>query len=233
MATPAETTNRAPRLMSSASRTSEEIDLQADIGSDTFDHFEIVAPRAEWPDEFESVACELVGILSGVFRLDHIGSTAVPGLAAKDRLDIQLTTLNLDKARAWIAPLERAGFKHESILSSDRSPSDPWHRAKLFFHRSETRPHVNVHVRELDRGNWIYALLFRDYLRAAPAQASTYAEVKQRLAELVDGQRAPYSFIKEPACDLIFNAALHWAETTKWSARIYKQSNVHEFPRQY
>jgi dephospho-CoA kinase len=167
--------------------------------------------------------------LHGVLRLDHVGSTAVPRLAAKDRIDVQLTTPSLEEARGWIEPLERAGFKHEPLLSTDRSPEDPWERAKLFFHRSESRPHVNLHVRELQRGNWVYALLFRDYLRVMPVQAAAYAEVKTRLAELVDGRRSPYSYVKEPACDLIFNAALAWAETVGWKASDYEEPNVDEF----
>lgn len=206
------------------------VELQADTGSESFDHFEVVEPQDLWPAQFRQSAEELAALIPDtILRLDHIGSTSVPGLAAKDRLDIQLTTGNLEHARTAIEPLARLGYKYEPRLSTDRWPVEPFERAKVFFHRSESFPHVNLHIREMGRGNWLYALLFRDYLRVSPEQALAYAEMKKRLAELANGQRAPYSYVKEPACDLIFNAATAWATTVGWKANDYEVSNLQEF----
>ncbi len=205
-------------------------ELRADVGVESFDYFEIVEPREAWPDQFRQAAGELAAVRADcTLRLDHIGSTAIPGLAAKDRLDIQLTTHDLAQARALIEPLVSLGYKHEPQLSTDRWPIEPSERVKLFLHRSERQPHVNLHVREVGRGNWLYALLFRDYLRVMPAQAAAYAEMKTRLAELADGQRGPYSYVKEPACDLIFNAASEWAVAVGWKASDYEVPNLDEF----
>lgn len=208
----------------------DQTDLQADVGAEAFDRFEIVPPRGAWPCEFVEVAHELVGLLpTGLLRIDHVGSTAIPAMPAKDRIDVQVTALSLKASREWIAPLERIGYRYEPVLSADRTPADPWQREKLFFHRSETRPHVNLHIRELGRGNWRYALLFRDYLRSMSEQAAVYAEVEVRLAELVGGERSPYSYVKEPVCDLIFNAAVDWAGANEWDEALYRASNLEEF----
>jgi len=70
-------------------------------------------------------------------------------------------------------------------------------------------------VRMAGRPNQRYPLLFRDYLRAHPASAAAYAELKRRLAEhLSDPQRYPE--VKDAAVDLIYFAAEEWAATTGW-----------------
>jgi len=74
---------------------------------------------------------------------------------------------------------------------------------------------THTHVRMQGRANQQYALLFRDYLRAHPATAEAYAELKRRLAQhLADPQTYPE--VKDPAVDLIYLAAEHWAATTHW-----------------
>ena len=74
---------------------------------------------------------------------------------------------------------------------------------------------VNVHVRQAGKPNQRYALLFRDYLRAHPASAAAYAELKRRLAQhLADLEF--YADVKDPACDLIAVAAEDWAKQVGW-----------------
>jgi len=70
-------------------------------------------------------------------------------------------------------------------------------------------------VRVQGRANQRYALLFRDYLRANPATAAAYAELKRRLAQhLADPDT--YPDVKDPAVDLIYLAAEAWASSTHW-----------------
>ena len=82
----------------------------------------IVEPKASWPAEFDAIATSIrdaVGPLA--LRIDHIGSTSVPGLPAKDVIDVQLTVGALDRER--LAPaLARAGFVHQDIGSDHRPP---------------------------------------------------------------------------------------------------------------
>ena len=180
----------------------------------------IVEPKASWPSEFDAISRSLRDALGPLaLRIDHIGSTAVPGLPAKDLIDIQVTVAALDRAR--LAPaLARAGFVDQDIGQDHRppgttGPDDDWR--KLFFQAGSGRP-VNVHVRMAGRPNQRYALLFRDYLRAHPESAAAYASLKRALAALgID--RGVYADVKDPACDLIFIAAEDWAAQTGWPLR--------------
>jgi GrpB-like predicted nucleotidyltransferase (UPF0157 family) len=180
----------------------------------------IVEPKATWPAEFEAIAASIrdtVGPLA--LRIDHIGSTSVPSLPAKDVIDVQLTVAALDRERL-VPALARAGFVHQNIGSDHRPPGatgsdDDWR--KLFFQAKSGRP-VNLHVRIAGRPNQRYALLFRDYLRAHPEAAAAYATLKRALAALgID--RGVYADVKDPACDLIFIAAEDWAAQTGWRIR--------------
>lgn len=185
---------------------------------------EIVEYRATWPSEFSRLAARLqsaVGPLA--LRIDHIGSTAVPGLAAKDVIDIQITVAALDDAVR--TALEGLGYMHIARITGDHPPAntaaayqldsgnDQWR--KWFFRApADSRP-TNTHVRLAGRANQRYPLLFRDYLRTHPAMATAYGELKRRLAAEL---RAPdtYPDVKDPAVDLIYLAAEEWAATTGW-----------------
>ena len=74
---------------------------------------------------------------------------------------------------------------------------------------------TNTHIRIEGRANQRYALLFRDYLRAHPASAESYAELKLRLAQNLADLKM-YAEIKDPAVDLIYLAAEAWATLVKW-----------------
>lgn len=179
----------------------------------------IVPPRPEWAEEYQKTARSLRDALGALaVRVDHIGSTAVPGLAAKDVIDVQVTVAALDER--LVALMETGGFSGRPEISTDHRPpgtagdADDW--KKLFFHQRDGRQ-VNVHVRVAGAPNQRYALLFRDYLRAHPDAATAYAELKRRLAALgID--RGTYADVKDPACDLVMVAAEDWAARTGWTA---------------
>jgi GrpB-like predicted nucleotidyltransferase (UPF0157 family) len=184
---------------------------------------EIVSPSPIWAAEFREIGAALRAALGPLaVRIDHIGSTSVPGLAAKDVIDVQVTVAALDLLA--LAPgFERAGFQpapdnpwHDHRPPDATGPDEDW--TKLSF-----RPmpgvfggrRINMHVRAAGRPNQRYALLFRDYLRAHPPAAEAYAELKRRLAGL-DLETAVYAEVKDPACDLIMQAAEPWAVRTNW-----------------
>ncbi len=179
----------------------------------------IVPYKPTWPAEFMAyggILREALGDLA--LRIDHIGSTAVPGLAAKDRIDIQITVRSL--APEVEAALLRAGFKRIERITQDHLPpgqsTDPAEWTKWIFSPPDPMQALNTHVRIQGRANQRYPLLFRDYLRAHPAIAEAYAQVKQGLvAHRLDDADAYYD-IKDPVCDIIIGGAEAWAATTAW-----------------
>jgi GrpB-like predicted nucleotidyltransferase (UPF0157 family) len=180
---------------------------------------EIEEPSAAWPDEFQAIGRRLRAELGALARrIDHIGSTAVPGLAAKDVVDVQVSVAELDLAR--LGPgLERAGFAHRPGNLGDHRPpgadGPPEDWAKLFFAPRPGGRRANLHVRVEGRANQRYALLFRDYLRAHPAATAAYGELKRRLVAL-GLEVGVYADVKDPACDLIVQAAELWAARSGW-----------------
>jgi GrpB-like predicted nucleotidyltransferase (UPF0157 family) len=178
----------------------------------------VIAPYSDrWPGDFERLARVIRAALGErALRVDHIGSTAVPGLAAKDRIDVQVAVADLRDAN----PLGAAGFVEFAPVADHAPPwaehdAEQWQK-RLFQSAPEQRAAANIHVRLDGRANLRYALLFRDYLRAHPPAVAAYAELKRRLAgELRDVGR--YADVKDPACDLIMVAAEDWALATGWT----------------
>ena len=83
----------------------------------------IVAPRASWPAEFHAAGVRLRDALGALaLQIHHVGSTSVPGLAAKDILDIQVTVATLNEV-ALTPPLTRGGFVLSSHNRSDHPPA--------------------------------------------------------------------------------------------------------------
>ena len=150
-------------------------------------------------------------------RVDHIGSTAVPGLAAKDVLDLQVTVASLAEGDALEQPLADAGFPPRSDIDGD-SPKvgvpGPW--TKRFHNGADPGRPVNVHVRVQDSPGQRFALIFRDWLRTEAAAAAEYLQVKRdaaRDAVTIDG----YSAAKGPWFDVAYPRALAWAQHTGWT----------------
>jgi len=181
---------------------------------------EIVAYQTGWPAEFQTIAAGLRRSLRALaLRIDHIGSTAVPGLAAKDLIDIQITVAALDApvnlAMTALGYTQPDGIWHDHCPPAYVGPETEWQ--KLYFHEPLGQRRSNTHIRVQGRANQRYPLLFRDYLRTHRATADAYAELKRRLAQhLADPETYPY--VKDPAVDLIYFAAEDWASATRWQS---------------
>ena len=180
---------------------------------------EIVAYRASWPSEFAEIAAPLRLALGNLAtRIDHIGSTSVPWLAAKDIIDVQVAVRALDgRIAAALAPLGytlRADITRDHVPPGASEAPDEW--AKQYFAPPEGQRPTHLHVRVEGRANQRYPLLFRDYLRAHPDSAAAYARLKMQLADLLCDDRYTYTDIKDSACDLIAFAAEEWATSTAW-----------------
>jgi GrpB-like predicted nucleotidyltransferase (UPF0157 family) len=175
-----------------------------------------------WPTEFRQIALPLRAAFGDfAARIDHIGSTSVPGLAAKDVIDIQVTVPELDAGRveSLVAPLgyylrEDVVFDHVPPGGSD----DPAEWSKLYLRAPASQRRTHVHIRQAGRANQRYALLFRDYLRHSEPAARTYRAIKEALARLHPDDLDAYYDVKDPVCDLIMQGAERWAQQTAWSS---------------
>jgi len=143
----------------------------------------IVAYDPAWPDAFEAERNRLQTALGALaVRIDHHGSTAVPGLAAKPIIDIQISVERLQPIGAYAAPLERLGYVHVAHPDDDRCP---------FFHRPADWPHTHhVHLVEAGGEEERRTLAFRDYLRAHAPAAREYERLKRGLAAAFGGADA-------------------------------------------
>jgi GrpB-like predicted nucleotidyltransferase (UPF0157 family) len=170
-----------------------------------------------WPHEFEAVRSSLQEILGALaLRIDHIGSTSVPGLGAKDVIDIQITVQALTPEVRQ--KLIEAGYEHREAITHDHVPlgedDDPKLWAKFCFVQTTGQRRANIHVRAAGNPNQRYPLLFRDYLRAHPNSAHTVELIKRQLARYHADDVEAYYDIKDPVYDLIWDAAQEWARTT-------------------
>ncbi|KZM73627.1 dephospho-CoA kinase [Nocardia terpenica] len=145
-------------------------------------------PRPTSPDpEWGPVAQRLIGRLAvvcgaGARRIDHIGPTAVPGLPARDVIDIQITVAALDAADALREPLEQAGFPRiEEFAPDDPAPgADPGRWGKRVHGTADPGRAATVHLRVDGWPNQRFALAFRDWLRADPGAREEYLAVEKK-----------------------------------------------------
>ena len=179
---------------------------------------EIVDYKDDWPLEFRQLAGILRNALGNLaLRIDHIGSTAVPGLAAKNVIDIQISVAALSPE--FLSIMSNLSYSHVEGFRSDHRPVHAegadveWE--KWFFNPPPSQRRTNTHVRIQGRANQRYALLFRDYLRTHPATSESYGELKRRLAQNLSDLRM-YAEVKDPAVDLIYLAAEEWATSANW-----------------
>lgn len=178
----------------------------------------IIPYQDSWVTEFQVIASRLrQGLGDLALRIDHIGSTSVPGLAAKDVIDIQVTVAALDdrvvSAMAALGYTRPEGIWRDHRPPNMVGPESEWE--KMLFSPPAGQRRTNTHVRVLGRANQRYPILFRDYLRSHPDSAAAYAELKRRLAQhLADPKMYPE--VKDPAVDLIYFAAEVWAAATGW-----------------
>jgi GrpB-like predicted nucleotidyltransferase (UPF0157 family) len=140
----------------------------------------VVPYNPEWPAAFARERDRLAAALGATaLRIEHNGSTAVPGLAAKPVIDIQISVPRLQPMDAYAPALERIGYVHVPHDDDGFAP---------FFHRPAAWPHTHhVHVVEAGGEEERKTLAFRDYLRAHPDAARDYAALKARLAREFSG----------------------------------------------
>jgi GrpB-like predicted nucleotidyltransferase (UPF0157 family) len=136
-----------------------------------------------WPHQFEAARAELLAAIGPVVvRLEHIGSTSVPGLAAKPVIDMLASARSLQDGRAAQAALAELGY----ALVATGMPE------RLLYRRRAGPGVATHHLHVVAEDSWATRneRLLRDYLRGHPAQARRYGELKWRLARELGGGEA-------------------------------------------
>jgi GrpB-like predicted nucleotidyltransferase (UPF0157 family) len=176
---------------------------EAGAGSDPVT---IVPYDPRWPALFDTEAVRLSRALGETaIRIEHVGSTAVPGLAAKPVIDIQISVPVLEPATPYAGPLDALGY------GNWRDVHDPDHR----FCRDDPRRH-HIHLviagsaMESDRP------LFRDFLKVHSEVRRSYAEFKTGAAVAFGHDRDRYTAAKEEFIESVMSAARDWARATGW-----------------
>jgi len=179
----------------------------------------LVAADPTWPAQAHRLVARLQLVCGrSALRVDHIGSTAVPGLPAKDVLDLQVTVASLDDADAVAEQLADAGFPRHVYTQDTPKPArpDPVDWQKRLHVSADPGRAANVHVRAAGSPGQRFALIFRDWLRTEPAVTQEYLQVK-RAAQVGAVEVLDYAAAKEPWFDRAYPRALHWAEITGWA----------------
>ena len=178
---------------------------------------EITDANPEWPQRFADIGARLRLALGELaLRIDHIGSTSVPGLGGKDIIDIQITVADLDDAALGPA-VESAALAFRTDIHTDHVPPGRSLEPEELRKRYAKASGINCHIRQVGRFNQRYALLCRDYLRTHPESAKAYETIKRHLASHFGDDVDAYYAIKDPMFDIIMEGAYAWATTTAWS----------------
>ncbi|MET8361911.1 GrpB family protein [Micromonospora sp. NPDC005171] len=149
----------------------------------------------DWAQRFVALRTSIVEALGDpVLGVEHVGSTAVPGLAAKPIIDIDLIVEDTAKESGYLPALERLGYR--LVL---REPW--WHGHRMLVSPAED---VNLHVWPQGAPEPVRHRLFRDWLRSHPHDRERYARVKRRLARDTAHRPRDYSLAKNDVIDEIY-----------------------------
>ena len=157
-----------------------------------------------WPERAEQELRRIEEALGDVaVRLEHVGSTAVPGLAAKPIIDLQLSVAAIEPRARYVEPLEDLGYLFAP------APESPDHH---FFGRPPERPRTHhLHVCEAGSEHELRHVAVRDFLRSHPDEAARYAALKREVVARHPEDRLAYIEDKDGYVTALERRALTWA----------------------
>jgi dephospho-CoA kinase len=182
-----------------------------------------------WPDQARRIVARLnTACGHRAIRIDHIGSTAVPEMGAKDVIDVQVTVASLDVADELSDALTAVGYVRRAITEDVGKPNarstvaefdhtndeSLWHK-RIHCSADPGRP-TNVHLRVDGWPGQQFSLLFVDWVRANPAVRADYLTLKRRIADEGHAAKGAYADAKEPWLLDAYRRAWEWADATGW-----------------
>lgn len=141
-----------------------------------------------WADEFELEKARILNVAGDhILEIQHVGSTAIPGIPAKPVLDILVGVEDFDEASVCVAPLERISYCYRHEYGIPR---------RHYFVKGEPRTH-HLHMVERGSNHWTMTMAFRDLLNRDADSARAYAEAKRSLAAKYFHDRKAYQREKD------------------------------------
>jgi dephospho-CoA kinase len=180
------------------------------------DHPALVASDPSWPDQARRMVARVAAVAGErAHRIDHIGSTAVSGLDAKDVVDLQVVAGDLATAERIADDLLAVGLvRQRGRWWDDTRDGTRWDKAMVV--NADPARAVNCHIRTANSPAWREALLLRDWLRAHPSGAADYAQLKHRLAAQQWNSIDAYAQAKTPFVHAALDRAEQWAQRLGW-----------------
>ncbi|MBB2771900.1 MULTISPECIES: dephospho-CoA kinase [Mycolicibacterium] len=176
-----------------------------------------VAPRLvphnpAWAADAQRIVNRIKAAAGGkALRVDHVGSTSVDGLDAKDVVDIQVTVASLEDADEIDGALAAVGYPRIQGVDSDVAHDDSGRWGKRLHGAADPGRPANIHLRVDGWPNQRFALLFPAWLAAHPEVLDEYLQVKRAALSAPD-----YAEAKEPWFAEVYPKALAWAEASDW-----------------
>ncbi|HAH05938.1 MAG TPA: GrpB family protein [Elusimicrobia bacterium] len=169
--------------------------------SESDKHVEVDPYDPRWPSIFESEKSALLALFGDSLQgIEHIGSTAICGLAAKPIIDLMVGARELKVDEAVLLPLRNLGYEHFGEYGIP---------GRHFFRKGDPRTH-HLHWVQWGGDFWEKQVLFRDYMRAFPKDAEAYERLKKRLAELYRDDRTKYTQSKTEFVEAVLSKARRW-----------------------
>ncbi len=158
---------------------------------------------SNFPSLFDEEKNRLAQFLTGDCQIEHIGSTAVPGLGGKGIIDIMIAVPK-DQMESFSLKAQKAGYIFRPQVSV---------KGRLFLRTEypedfENEKVFHIHITYSESADWKNALAFRDYLKTHPDDLRKYAKFKMRAAQEANQDAETYLSIKEPVIKRILSKAL-------------------------
>jgi GrpB-like predicted nucleotidyltransferase (UPF0157 family) len=170
--------------------------------------------QPRWAVEATDLATRLQALVPDAMAVEHIGSTSIPGMSAKDCLDMMILVKDLAATDAG-QRLTGAGYRQRPEQWNTDEPADGRSWPKMVFAPPVGGRRVNIHVRVAGSPTARLALLFRDFLRSSPDHTATWSSFKTAAAD-ASGDLFVYGRLKIPAWSLLMELAEQWAARTGW-----------------
>ena len=155
-----------------------------------------------WPKQFEEKASRIKPIFAENFvAIHHVGSTAVPGLAAKPTIDIVLEVKNIERVDECNGQMAELGYEAWGEYNIP---------GRRFFVKGKDKRTHHVHAFQTDSADIGRHLYFRDYLKSHPKDAEEYADLKIKLAQQFANDRRSYVLSKQDFVKTLEKRAIDW-----------------------